>query len=1061
MKVFTKCLPLLVDKKHGTMRVLLPTLCALLLLSQCGKKNTPEVPPGVEVTITAEETSVTLPAKGGDYEVKITSSGDWNVKEEVDWLEAMKVDNTTLKVTCEENTGDERSDKVTATIEDQSAEITVIQSRALIMLMNREYAFPGPSAQESAEIHFGEALSFDTKITHWWVTAEDGEAASTIDGLTSVSYDGSTDNRQDTGNTTLTLAVTENTELTARVFRLELRGGTSTVDSENAAVPFTVTQPGVVATFSNDTYTIAPDANPSVSVDFTGNVQFNSNISHWWITAENGAPANEIEGIMSVSHDGSTDNRQVTGTPSFTMEVTENTELTERVFRMELHGGTDAGDEEGTVPFIVTQESRVMILNEDTYEIAADAHPDVSIDFSGNAAFKTGITHWWVTAEDGSPASSLTGITSVSHDGSTGNRQTTGTLSFTMEVTHNPDFTDRVFMLAVHGGTSTGDAEGSVPFTVTQEGSMVVISDNTYSIPADANPAASVDFESNIQLNSEMTHWWITAEDGAPAKNIEGIIEVSHDGSIFKRVNKERTAFTLTVSKNPMNSDQNFRLALHVGMRLGSSQGFVPFTVTQDGSAQPATVDLSPAMLTLTVNQWFNTLSLTVTEGVLWRSEVTYPAGTPDWIHTVTPENGVGTGSAVDIHVGYNGNFETANISAVITFIAGNTTTEFSVEKPPAPPTTLPPGRIPVSTLEQLNAIRHDLNSDGRVDNPDNTQSYTDIFPNLVYSPGRYTGYELTQDLNFNDVNSYSSGALDQGWSAGEEGSGWNPIGGTFTGTFDGGGHTISHLFINRSGGASLFIDVGGTIQRLGLVDPNLTVLSRNVVHAAGLARNIGQNAIIRSCYVSGGTIRLPVNSEGGGLVVDIRGTVTGCYVSNVTIHVGSSSTVGGLASFLYGSVTGCYVSGTTIRASSHSEIGGLVGHFGGRSVRACYVSDITITGVSGGSLFGRHLATNLIASYAGGTGENYTNLKGGGNGTITNSYYQASTSTGNGKTENELKTPTGYTGIYANWNDLNGDGTPDTNTYWDFGDANQYPVLNIDFNGDGNAADDITRQRN
>ena len=50
-----------------------------------------------------------------------------NVKEEIDWLVAVKVDNTTLKVGCAANTGDERSGKVTATIEEESLEITVTQ----------------------------------------------------------------------------------------------------------------------------------------------------------------------------------------------------------------------------------------------------------------------------------------------------------------------------------------------------------------------------------------------------------------------------------------------------------------------------------------------------------------------------------------------------------------------------------------------------------------------------------------------------------------------------------------------------------------------------------------------------------------------------------------------------------------------------------------------------------------------------------------------------------------------------------------------------------------------
>ena len=113
-----------------SMRVLSSTLYVLLVLCsvvlfQCVDED--EKPAGVEVSITADKTTVTFPLAGGNYEVKITSSGDWSVKEEIAWLEAQKINNTLLKVTCEANTGTERSGKVTATIEEESVEITVTQ----------------------------------------------------------------------------------------------------------------------------------------------------------------------------------------------------------------------------------------------------------------------------------------------------------------------------------------------------------------------------------------------------------------------------------------------------------------------------------------------------------------------------------------------------------------------------------------------------------------------------------------------------------------------------------------------------------------------------------------------------------------------------------------------------------------------------------------------------------------------------------------------------------------------------------------------------------------------
>ena len=68
------------------------------------------------------------------------------------------------------------------------------------------------------------------------------------------------------------------------------------------------------------------------------------------------------------------------------------------------------------------------------------------------------------------------------------------------------------------------------------------------------------------------------------------------------------------------------------------------------------------------------------------------------------------------------------------------------------------------------------------------------------------------------------------------------------------------------------------------------------------------------------------------------------------------------------------------------------------------------------------------------------------------------------GLTTADLQNPTGYTDdtgqrIYADW-DIdtdNADGDNDVTTRvddpWDFGDANDYPALNVDFDGDGEAA--------
>ena len=231
-------------------------------------------------------------------------------------------------------------------------------------------------------------------------------------------------------------------------------------------------------------------------------MEFKTGINYWWVTAANGDAASTIEGITGVSHDGSTVSKsQATSTTSFTMNVSQNSGGTDRVFMLALHAGESAGTSEGSVPFTVTQATGGEVaLSDDTYEIAAAANSSAAVNFGSAVKFKSGIDYWWVTAANGNAASTLEGITSVSHDGSTaGKRVATSTTSFTINVTKNPLGVDRVFMLALHVGGSSGNSQGSVPFTVTQEeNEAVTLSTTNYIIPADANTSAVVSFSRRI-----------------------------------------------------------------------------------------------------------------------------------------------------------------------------------------------------------------------------------------------------------------------------------------------------------------------------------------------------------------------------------------------------------------------------------------------------------------------------------------------------------------------------------------------------------------------------------
>ena len=138
-------------------------------------------------------------------------------------------------------------------------------------------------------------------------------------------------------------------------------------------------------------------------------------------------------------------------------------------------------------------------------------------------------------------------------------------------------------------------------------------------------------------------------------------------------------------------------------------------------------------------------------------------------------------------------------------------------------------GLIEVSNLEQLDAIRYDLDGDGSPDNSGDANKYGDAFPTsgteTVCESG-CKGYELTRSLDFDDADSYASSAVNATWTAG---SGWEPIArvGRSQFFFNGNEHTISNLFIERidteSVGLFSLNHLDGVILNIGLIDVDVS----------------------------------------------------------------------------------------------------------------------------------------------------------------------------------------------------------------------------------------------
>ena len=267
-------------------------------------------------------------------------------------------------------------------------------------------------------------------------------------------------------------------------------------------------------------------------------------------------------------------------------------------------------------------------------------------------------------------------------------------------------------------------------------------------------------------------------------------------------------------------------------------------------------------------------------------------------------------------------------------------------------------------------------------------------------------GYELTQSLDF-DTNGDGS-VTTSGDTYWDTGKGWRPIGtatDTYQGNFKGNGHTINNLFINRTGGLDLYnglfgyTGVNARIETLGVTNAN--VAGRNYV---GILVGINQATIV-ACYTTG---KVQGRDRVGGLVSFNNGSVSTSYS---TAYASGRSYVSGLVGEQQGgSVTNSYSTGRVVRSSGmETTIGGLIGAtFSSPTITASYWDTSTSGCVTGGS--------DGCTTSAGGTG----------------------------KTTRQLQTPTGYTGIYANWN-ANLDGVTGNDNPWAFGNKMQYPMLDYD----------------
>ena len=183
-----------------------------------------------------------------------------------------------------------------------------------------------------------------------------------------------------------------------------------------------------------------------------------------------------------------------------------------------------------------------------------------------------------------------------------------------------------------------------------------------------------------------------------------------------------------------------------------------------------------------------------------------------------------------------------------------------------------------------------------------------------------------------------------------------NPI---FKGTFEGNGHKVSNLYVNKPDqqGVGLFGAITvGTVKDLTVENAEVKgmMFVGAVVGWFGDTKAASQNQSIVNCHVTG-TIDIEGNYIVGGLVgrsaagledcsVDATGTVTGTYVEGKTDCEGDN--VGGLVGYVEepagtAAITNCSVTGIDITGTI--KVGGMVGALNAQ----CIVTDCSVDSLS------------------------------------------------------------------------------------------------------------------
>ncbi|ANW01474.1 beta strand repeat-containing protein [Bradyrhizobium icense] len=222
--------------------------------------------------------------------------------------------------------------------------------------------------------------------------------------------------------------------------------------------------------------------------------------------------------------------------------------------------------------------------------------------------------------------------------------------------------------------------------------------------------------------------------------------------------------------------------------------------------------------------------------------------------------------------------------------------------------------------------------------------------------------YTLARDIDVGPALAAVGGKYPGMWSQ----AGFSPIGdlsNQFTGNFDGQGHVISNLMINRSStnyvGLFGYSSAGAALRNVSLQTATIAGAAR-VGTLAGLAKGPVSNASATGTVMA--------NSYGGGLLGENGGSLANSWAAvTVAGTTASSSSMGGLSGWNNGgTIQDSYATGNAMAGTGGTRAGGLAGQNNGSIFRS-YATGAVSGGSQGvGGLVGYNSSGSTLAdSYA------------------------------------------------------------------------------------------------